>query len=329
MEKNYYILKSGKLKRKDNTLYIINKEGRKAIPVNDVNALYLFGEIGLNTKLLTFLSQNKITLHVFNYYGSYVGSYYPREYLNSGHVVVQQSKHYLDNEKRIYIAKEFVDAALHNIIRNLAYYKKHGKEVEEIIENIESEKTKIPNVENVLQLMGVEGTSRNSYYKSFDTILRPGFKFEKRTRQPPKNMVNCLISFGNSLLYTLCLTEIYHTQLNPTISFLHEPFERRFSLALDLAEVFKPLLIDRVIFSLINNQMIKEEHFENKLNFCYLNNSGRRLFIQQFDEKLRTTIKHKDLKRKASYKYLIRLECYKLIKHVLDDKQYKAFRLWW
>lgn len=142
-------------------------------------------------------------------------------------------------------------------------------------------------------------------------------------------MINCLISFGNSLLYTNTLSEIYHTQLNPTISYLHEPSERRFSLSLDLSEIFKPILVDRIIFKLVNNRMLGEEDFLDELNFCYLNDRGRRTFLAEWDEKLRTTIKHPLLKRKVSYQRLIRLECYRLIKHLLGDKPYVAFRAWW
>ncbi|MEM1536063.1 MAG: type I-B CRISPR-associated endonuclease Cas1b [Candidatus Pacearchaeota archaeon] len=327
--KNYYILKSGRLRRKQNTLYLETKEEKRAIPINDIEALYIFGEVDINTKLLIFLSQNKIPVHFFNYYDLYIGSFYPREYLNSGIIIVNQVKYYLDNEKRIEIAKEIVDAAIYNITKNLKYYSKHEKEVDELIQKIENEKAKINAAKDIKELMGIEGKSRQYYYQSFDKILRKGFEFEKRTRGPPENMINCLISFGNSLLYTVCLTEIYHTQLNPTISYLHEPFERRFSLALDIAEIFKPIIVDRVIFNLINNRLIKDEHFDKQLNFCYLNDKGKRIFIEHFDEKLKTTIKHKDLKRSISYQHLIRIECYKLINHLIGDKKFSAFRIWW
>lgn len=78
-------------------------------------------------------------------------------------------------------------------------------------------------------------------------------------------MLNSLILFGNSLLYATILTEIYHTQLTPTVSYLHEPGERRYSLSLDISGVFKPVIVDRVIFNLVNNRTIKPEHFDKKL----------------------------------------------------------------
>lgn len=329
MERNYYVLKSGRLRRKQNTVYFENKDGKKPIPINNINSIFAFGELEINTKLLVFLARNKITVHFFNYYGFYSGSFYPKEYLLSGFLLVKQVQHYLSKKHRLEIASEFVRGATHNIMQNLSYYKRQGKDVAKFVGTIEKEFKNIASAGEIPELMGIEGRIRDAYYKAFDYILRPGFEFQKRTKRPPENMINCLISFGNSLLYTTCLSEIYHTQLNPTISFLHEPGERRFSLSLDISEVFKPIIVDRVIFNLVNNRIIKEGHFDDKLNFCYLNDKGRRLFLEEYDNKLRTTIKHRKLKRKVSYRYLIRLECYRLIKHILEGKKYESFRMWW
>lgn len=329
MQRDYYILQSGRLKRKHNTLYLENSEGKKPFPVNAVDSIFAFGDIDINSKLLIFLSQNKIPVHFFNYYGFYAGTFYPREYLNSGFLLVKQVGYYTDNEKRMEIAREFINTASYNILQNLNYYKKQGKEVETFIQTISQERERINSSSIIPELMGTEGRIRDSYYSAFNSILRPGFELEKRVKRPPDNMINCLISFGNSLAYTTTLSEIYRTQLNPTISYLHEPSERRFSLSLDISEVFKPIIVDRIIFNLVNNRIIKEEHFMNELKYCYLNDAGRKVFITEYDEKLKTTIKHRKLGRNVSYKHLIRLECYRLIKHLLGEQKYEGFKMWW
>ncbi len=334
MERDYYIFKSGRLERKDNTLYFetTDENGqliKKPIPVEAVNSIYLMGEIDLNTRLLDFLAQNNIVLHNFNYYGYYSGSYYPREYLNSGFLLVKQVEHYKNKNLRLKIAKEIVSSAAHNIKNNLKHYQKQNKKVDNAIFDIENYESKIYSVNDIPELMAIEGHIREIYYQTFNEILKLQDEFTKRVKNPPDNPINCLISFGNSLVYTTVLSEIYHTHLNPTISFLHEPGTRRFSLSLDLAEIFKPILSDKVTFKLINNQMIKPEHFEERLNFCYLKEEGRKLYIREFDERLQTTIEHRELKRKVSYRHLIRLECYKLTKHILGEKEYKAFKAWW
>jgi len=179
------------------------------------------------------------------------------------------------------------------------------------------------------QLMAQEGNIRSIYYSAFDHVLKPGFSFEGRSRQPPANPLNAMISFGNSLVYGQTINAIYRTQLDQTVSFLHEPSERRFSLALDISEIFKPLLVDRVIFKLVNKDMITPQDFVTELGSCLLNDKGRRLFLAEFNEKLETTIKHRDLGRNVSYGRLIYLECIKLGKHVMGIKEYKPFTIWW
>lgn len=331
MPRNYYITQPGRLRRKDNTLYLEPENApRIPIPVEDIDALYFYGELDLNTKLLNFLSQKHIAFHVFNYYGYYSGSYYPREYLNSGSLLVKQVQHYETPAKRMNIAREFVESAVFNMLRILRYHTNRGKDCNRQIKAIETNLAESRAAKNTNELMGYEGIIRDTYYTAFNTILTLKTPFEKRVRRPPDNPINAAISFGNAMIYSACLTEIYRTQLNPTISFLHEPGDRRFSLSLDLAEIFKPLIADRIIFRLFNRQQLDEsKHFETNVDGCYLNETGRKLFIAEFDEQLKQTVSHRRLKRHVSYQRLIRLECYKLIKHLVDMEPYQALRPWW
>jgi len=326
MARPYYIFSNGRLKRKENTIRIETQNGKKDIPVEEVAAIYVFGEMDLNSKLLNFLSQHEIPLHIYNYYGFYAGSYLPRERNVSGELLVRQVKHYLDKEKRFYLAFTFVEGAIFHILRNLRSY----HDTEGFKRKIEQELNKACEVKKLNELMGCEGRARSVYYQAFSNMLKPEeFVMEKREKRPPTNPVNALISFGNSLIYTTVLSEIYKTPLNPTISYLHEPRERRYSLSLDIAEIFKPLMVDAIILKLINNNMLKLSDFDADVNYCYLNENGRRKFITEYEKKLTTTIKHRKLKRKVSYRSLIRIECYKLIKHLLGDDVYKPFKAWW
>ncbi len=395
--KNYYVLSNGRVKREANTLYIENEAGEKRpVPIEDVESLYLYGEVDLNTKLLNFLSQKKITLHVFNYFGFYAGSYYPREYLHSGYLLVHQVSHYADNERRMKLAQELVRGAAHSLLRNVAYYDKRKAGAVEEREPageiglatpeqsgipidteteaaVDSELTALDAVgsngpglvddpdplvaavvwdeasqplamlgdvigglsdlvegqTDINVVRGLEGKMRERYYQAWRHILREGWTFERRVRRPPDNEVNALISFGNSHLYTVCLGELYRTQLTPTISYLHEPGARRFSLALDLSEIFKPLIVDRAIFRLINTGQLKDSHFDRSLDGCFLNDVGKKLFVNALEDRLKTTIKHRRLGRSVSYRHLIRLECYKLIRHLTGVETYRAFRAWW
>jgi len=321
MRKNYYIISDGKLMRDENTIYFENEEGKKPIPINTIYAIYALGSLSITSKAISYLAKEGVCIHFFNRYGFYEGSFYPRESLISGEVVLRQAEHHLEKEKRLYLAKAFVEGSILNMAR---VAKKSGEDDTDIISTLQS----LYDAKSIAEIMGIEATARNAYYEKFDSILKE-LKFEKRSRQPPENEVNAMISFGNSLLYSAVLSELYHTQLNPAISYLHEPSERRFSLALDLAEIFKPLIVDRLIFNLVNNRIIQKDDFDREMNGILLNENGKRKFVKAFNERLEKTIKHKDLNRNVSYQRLIRLECYKLIKHFFGVEKYKPFVIWW
>jgi CRISPR-associated protein Cas1 len=332
MGRSYYIFKSGTLSREQNTVYFENAEGKRPIPVEDIDALFLFGEVTLNSKFLDFLDKHGICAHFFDYYENYSGSFVPRQPKQSGFLLVQQVQHYLSAPKRLAIAREIVSAATDNILRNLKYYKNRiaeGSTLEQIIAEIEAEQQMIPSARDTMELMALEGRIRESYYQGFNVIVNLPEPFQRRERRPPTNPINALISFGNSLLYATTLSEIYRTQLNPTVSFLHEPSARRYSLSLDLSEIFKPIIVDRTIFKLVNERMIQMDDFDRDLNYCYLKEPGRKTFVQEYESRLQQTIEHRKLKKHVSYRHLIRLECYKLVKHLVGEESYEGFRMWW
>ena len=330
MKQSYYLYKSGRIQRKDNTLEIVYKDNtKKIIPVERVNDIYVMTEFDFNTALLNFLAKYGINIHYFNYYGFYTGTFYPKEGLVSGNLLIKQVEHYSNKKKRLNIAQGFIEAASYNIYRNLTYYKNRGKNLEAQMKEIEYLRKQIKLTKDIKELMGIEGNIRKVYYDCWNEIINQDIAFEKRVKNPPDNAINSLISYVNTIIYTRVLSEIYKTQLNPTISYLHEPSDRRFSLCLDIAEIFKPIIGDRLIFSMLNKKQITEKDFEEGLNFLYIKDKARKEITKQIDMKLQTTIKHKTLEREVSYEYLIRLEIYKLIKHLTEDIPYEGFKMWW
>lgn len=360
MKRPYYLFSNGRLRRSQNTLRLERSDGERTpgadlnddgtpsgeptgektpFPIESVESLYLFGEVDVNAKLVTFLAQHHVPAHFFDYYGNYTATIYPREHLLSGQTKVRQVAAYREREQRLEIARAIVEAATYNILRVLKYYASRldgegASSVDATIALVEGEREGIEATGRVPQLMGIEGRIRNAYYEAWPQLLDEAgeqFPLEQRERQPPSNELNALISFGNSLCYAVCLKQLYHTALDPTISFLHEPGERRFSLALDVAEVFKPLLVDRAIFRLIKTGQIQPKHFEERLGGMYLKETGRKTFVEHWDERLRQTIKHRRLERKVSYGRLVRQEGYRLVRHLCDPEAdpYEGFKMWW
>ena len=282
----------------------------------------------MNTKLLDFLARNNVVVHFFNYYEGYSGTFYPKNQYNSGKLLVKQVEKF--NKSRLIIAKAIVRCIGINIREVLYHYYKHDKkEIKETIDWIKKEfLSRVDLANNINELMSVEGEVWQRFYSEFKNFLPEDFIMNKRVKRPPDNPINALISFGNTLLYTKTIGVIYRTHLDQRISFLHEPSEGRFSLSLDISEVFKPIIVYKTIFELVNRKKLQvSKHFDKKVNYCLLNEEGRNIFITAFEERLESVFLHPKLKRKVSYRTAIKLDCYKLIKYILEDKEFIPFNL--
>jgi CRISP-associated protein Cas1 len=307
MGKTRYIGSMGELTRKDNSLCFRKDNKNVYIPVENTTEIYCLNEVSLNTKLLDFLSKANITIHFFNYYGGYSGTFYPKEYLVSGKVTIKQAKTFM--EKREYIAKAIVNGIRENIIELLNHYYKHGKtELKDVLDFLKNESIEALNLaSDIKQILAVEGEIWQRFYSSFKYFLREDFVFNKRVKRPPDNPLNAMISFGNSILYAKTVTAIYNT---------------------DLSEVFKPALTFKTIFDLVNNRKINvQKHFDKKLNYCILNEEGRNIFIQALEDRLKAVTMHPKLKRNVSLNTAIKLDGYKLIKTIMEDKDFIPYSI--
>jgi CRISPR-associated protein Cas1 len=291
----------GELYRKDNSLCFRNNGKNVYIPIENTKEIYCLNEVTINTKLLDFLSQNNVVVHFFNYYDGYSGTFYPRNQYNSGKLLIKQVNAY--ENKRLIIAKAIVKGIGINIYELLYHYYKHDKkEVKTTIDWIKTDfSTNLEKAENIKQILSVEGELWQRFYADFKYFLPEDFMMNKRVKRPPDNPINAMISFGNSLLYAKTISAIYRTHLDQRISFLHEPMEGRFSLSLDICEVFKPVIVFKTIFELVNNRRIQvDKHFDKKTNYCLLNEEGRNIFITAFETRLESVFKHPGLNRMVS-----------------------------
>ncbi|WP_337867154.1 type I-B CRISPR-associated endonuclease Cas1b [Ignavibacterium sp.] len=297
------------------------------IPAESVEAIYTFGEVRFNTQFFKCMSFYEIPVHIFNYYGNYVGSFLPPSNSGSGEIQLLQYTAYLNQHKRLYIAKAIIESALKNILVNLKSYLYSGIDLDETINVISANLEQVKFTDTIQELMGLEGTSRNNYYGCWQSIFRQQTDFEKRIKNPPVGIINSLISFGNSLLYAVCLSEIYRTRLNPFIGFIHETGDNKHPLVYDISEIFKPIIVDKVIFRVINLNMIQPDDFKQTDKGLRLKDDARKKFVEEFENKLSSVIHHKRLNRRISLRSLIRMECYNLINYLTGKlKTYDPYR---
>ena len=318
----------GELKRKDNSIAFKNEKGWFYIPIEDTRELYCMNEVSINTKFLDFISKAKIVMHFFNYHEGYSGTFYPKEHYISGNLTLKQSEAFV-NQREI-IAREIVKVIAKNIHEVLYHYYRHGKsELKEFLDWLRVDlPSLVDETKGIKQILSVEGRVWLKFYSSFKSFLPEDFLMNKRVKRPPDNPINALISFGNTLLYTKTISAIYATHLNQSISFLHEPSESRFSLSLDLCEAFKPILVFKTIFELVGRKKLQvTKHFDKNLNYALLNEAGKKIFIEAFENRLNETFKHTKLNRQTTYKNAIKLDGYKLIKMLTEGEVFRPFYL--
>jgi len=330
MSENYHILNPGELKRQENTLVFRPKIDDKEvthIPINSVETILFHSSVDINTKTLQLLNQHSISVYFFNWKGKFIGSFIPEQSPKSGELLVKQVESTQHPERRAKISQQLISGSIYNMKRNLQYYNENSEFSEEI-DTFENLQDRLKDNKTREDLMGIEATARQKYYQLFDEIIS-SFEFTRRTYNPPQNEINAAISFGNSVLYSNVSSAICKTGLTPTISYLHVSGNRRDSLSLDLADIFKPVIVDRIIIRLFNRNQLTESDFEVKTNNAMFTESGKKTFLSEYEDVLETTIEHPDLNRHVSYQTLLRLEAQKLKKSILTNEDYNSFKRWW
>lgn len=327
---NHHIFADGELSRSEDTLRIDTLDGEiKHLPVESVGTIYLHGQIDFNTRALGLLNEHGTAVHVFGWNDYYVGSYLPKRQHQSGNTVVEQVRAYDDSDRRLAIAQDIIRASIHNMRTNLQYYDARDHDFASEVQTLQTQSDRVKSVTGVQELRGVEATARKAYYSCFDRILRDPFELTRREYNPPSNEANALVSFLNAMVYTTCVSAIRNTALDPTVGFVHEPGDRRFTLSLDIADIFKPILADRVIFRLVNRQQLDFDDFESELDGCLLTEDGRLTVLKEFEETLDRTVEHPRLDRNVSYKTLVQTDVYSLKKHILTGEPYRPTERWW
>lgn len=335
MKKTLYILQNGELHRKDNSLYFESTKGRKFIPVENTNDICIFGDVSVSKRFLDFCTQKHIPIHYFGAQGNYIGSYYPREHYNSGYTIVKQVEFYLDKNKRLLLAKSIARGHIEQSLRVVRYYANRKEGVDQIklkalCEELENER------QNIIGKKTIDDTGRivkevEKKYKDSFNLLLSNSKFVDRGNKDSieYRRKNSIIQFGESVGQAIVLSEIYKTYLDPKIGYLHDAGVGELPLCLDILYIFKPIMIHRLIFMLLNKSIITEKDFKKHGAEPILSREAKGKFITELDKRLRTTIKHRNLNRHVSYRRIIRLEIYKIQKYIIEGVEYKPYLALW
>lgn len=327
VNREYHIIQNGVLNKKDYALLFENEDQRHHIPVEATQQLNIYGEITLTSSVLKTINEKNIRVVFLDKYGDLLGHFVPSEYSSSAIISEKQFSIYSDYKKRLELAKKFEISGIHNMRANIRYYNKKRKgELEETVCALSACIAEVVKEQKVENLMLIEARARQNYYQAFNHIMEnEDFRFFKRTRRPPEDNLNAMISFGNTLLYNCILQIIWRTSLDPRVGVVHATNSRSHTLNLDFADIFKPVIVDRVIFSLVNCHQIKSEHFEEKNGGMYINREGKKIFLTAFENKLNQKLVQKENKA-LTYRQLLEKEVRDYQHYIQEERKYKPYK---
>ncbi|EOS61181.1 CRISPR-associated endonuclease cas1, subtype I-b/hmari/tneap [Firmicutes bacterium M10-2] len=323
--KPVYLYASGILKQKDYSICLLTEEEEQCIPIEQVEEIYCFGEVTFNKRLLKLLNTHKISVLFFDFYGNYIGRFAPNS-PKQGKVLIEQVKAFENPARKQTIQNGIQNASASNMRAVLKYYQKKGRNLEKVIGKIDT----LLQTEPSYSILLWEAQVKKAYYQGFDILLKgTEFQFEQRSKNPPRNEINAMMSYGYSVLYATILSIINRSRLVPEISFIHSVEKTGASLQYDLADIYKPVIIDRMIFKLVRKKQIRKDHFIfYEDGRCYFNKEGIGIFMNAYYEMLKSTIQYKG--KSISYHSLLIREVNQLANYILkESNEYKPYIMKW
>lgn len=323
----YHIVQDGIINKKDYSLLFENEDERHHIPIEVTDQINIYGNVSVSPSALRTLCNQRIRISYFDDFGRLMGTFTPTSHSKAAHVFLRQCQHYADTQARLTTARRFEIASIHNMRANIRYYKKKGFALDDCVATLTKSIAEVKECADIESLMLIEARARRDYYAGFSAIVAgAGFGFTQRTKRPPKDACNALISFGNTVLYNAVLQMIWKTSLDPKIGVVHATNRRDFSLNLGFADIFKPIIVDRAIFSLINRHEIKTQHHFRYLDdgAVLLNDNGKRILLESLDAKLDSSFQRET--RRLTYRQLIAEELAAFQRMIVDGEQYRPYK---
>ncbi len=328
-----YLLEQGSKIFRNSERIVIEKDGRKIleIPEFKVERIFIFGNVQITTQALRFLLLKGKDVSFFNIQGRFIGKVIPSESKNV-FLRLSQYEAFKDTNFRLNISKSIVKGKIKNCRTVLSkFYRNHPEvDLREEIERLSELLEEVDRKQQVSSLIGLEGMSTKIYFMGFSKMIRKKeFEFKERTRHPPLDPVNSLLSLGYSLITSEMFSVIFGMGLDPYVGFLHSLEYSRPSLALDLIEEFRPVIVDRLVLDLINKEMLKKEDFEyveteeGKILKVLLNPKAKSIFFTQYEKRMGALVALPE--GMFCYRRLFEVQVKKMIEAIKNKKEYEPF----
>jgi CRISPR-associated protein, Cas1 family len=318
-----YVLESeAYLSKEGGTLKVSRRAGREVLlqkPLIAVEGIVILGNAVVTPALLKHCAQKGIGIH----YLSSTGTYYAglsRTPAKNAPARVAQFRAHLEPSWKLTLARRFVIGKIRN---SLVFLRRNGAEGWEGLREALLETERAPDEE---ALRGVEGRAADLYFRAFAGLLPEGLAFGERSRRPPRDPANSLLSLAYTLLAKECESALLVAGLDPYVGYLHEVRYGRPSLALDLMEEFRSILADSVVLTLLNNRRVTIGDFDDSEGFPRLRKDAWPKFLRAWEERLNERVRHPLLGKRLAYREILLAQARILVKHLLGElPRYEPF----
>lgn len=327
-----YIIEQGAFLTKEGDVLLVKKgkEVLQSIHAHHLTQLIISGNVTLTTQTIAFLLEKGIDTVFLSVYGKYRGRISSKFSKNIEIRRIQFEK-FSDKDFKLSLSKKFVYGKLYNCLKVLRrrLLERKIKTIQNSIMGIRDILNKIDTASDLDVLRGFEGAGAQFFFKGFGKMLmQEDFVFEKRSRRPPLDMTNSLLSLGYTFLNNTVQSLVESSSLDPYLGVYHQPEYGRPSLGLDLMEEFRPVLIDILVLNLINKKIVKSEDFIHQpdADLPYqLTQLGMKKFILNYEKRLNLRINIPGTVKSFTYLQIIQNQLYKLQRHLQDGEEYIPF----
>lgn len=337
IENTLYITDPEAYVRKKHDVLIVEIENEEVlrVPGHHLGGVVMFGHSGISHFALDWCAKNNVSVTRTTRTGRYIGSWVGPV---KGNVILRMNQFevYQSDNLKTNVSVQYIKGKIMNERAMLLRSARDTKE-ESVEKDLRKNAKKLKNIlniidesENIEQVRGFEGTAAKIYFSSFDDMIvtnNKNIKFETRTKRPPRDIVNAMLSYLYVLLSHDCRSALETVGLDPQVGFLHEIRPGKPALALDLMEEFRPILVERLVLTLLNRKQIKEEDFETKPGGAVnMKEECRKTLINSYQEKKHNEIYHPVLDKKIPYGLIPFYQAKFLARTIRGDvKEYPPF----
>lgn len=327
---NYYLSRE-----RENIVIRHEEKVVKRFPIHILEGIVCFNYTGVSPGLMQLANENNISITFLTPNGRFCGKFVG---LTSGNVILRRTQYRIsdDGVSSLKIAKRCIQAKIINSRKNLLRLARDHKnkvdinKVNKTIEYLKMQNDFVVNTDSFDILRGIEGDSARAYFQVFDEMIlnqKDEFKFVRRSKRPPLNKVNAILSYLYSILTYEIQAAVEAVGFDSYVGFYHRDRPGRASLALDLIEELRPYLVDRFVTTLINRGQINSKDFEEKENgSVLLNDKGRQKVLKVWQERKHDEINHPFIKEKVKIGLIPYIQAQLLSRHMRGDiEEYPPF----